>query len=81
MFSNSKSYRGGGGGGGGLTLLYSQHATKIGSHNGLGEVDCSRIRHTLYDQSIFLFSQHLALFLPPMGGSCVENINLLNDGK
>ena len=35
----------GGGGGGTDTILYSQHATKIGSHNGLGEVDYYQTRH------------------------------------
>ena len=33
---DSESYKGGGGGGGDDTILYSQHATKIGSHNGQG---------------------------------------------
>ena len=37
-FSDSKSCKGGGGGGT-YTILYSQHATKIGSHNGQGEVE------------------------------------------
>ena len=37
-FSDSKRYKGGGGGGTD-TILYSQHATKLGSHNGQGEMD------------------------------------------
>ena len=37
---DSNSYRGGGGGGGGWTdtILYSQHATKIGSHTARGTI-------------------------------------------
>ena len=37
----------GGGGGGADTIFYSQHATKIGSHNGQGEVDYYQISQTL----------------------------------
>ena len=36
---------GGGGGGGTDTILSLQNATKIGSHNGLGEVDYYQTRH------------------------------------
>ena len=35
---DSKSYKGGGGGGGTDTILYSQHATKIGSHTARGTI-------------------------------------------
>ena len=41
---------GGGGGGGGWgtdTILYSQHATKIGRHSGLWEVDYYQTSQTL----------------------------------
>ena len=38
---------GGGGGGGTDTILYSQHATKIGSYNGQGEVDYYQKSQTL----------------------------------
>ena len=45
-FSDSNSYRGRGGGGTD-TILYSQHSSKIGSHNGQGEVGYYQTSQTL----------------------------------